>query len=125
MSDDTAQCTKIAAILMALEQGKLAKNDGKSLEAFLESYTPQDPEDEQGSDDDDSDSNERLAKSLIFTSFSTARQRVAFSADLFRHTIYFPGIPITVNVILQISFSAFAWSVNYRTNVPLVALYSY
>lgn len=52
MPSDTFQCTNIASILMAIESGKLAKNDGQSLEQFLQSYVPSVDEDSDLEDED-------------------------------------------------------------------------
>ncbi len=53
MSDSVIERTKVATVLMALEEGKLQKHDGKTLEDVLQNYKPNESGSESETDSED------------------------------------------------------------------------
>merc|ERR1711936_874647 len=64
----TVDCTRVATILMALQDGKLAENKGQSMEKFIKEYKPMDEadsDDQESSEDDDNEEDETPKKLVI------------------------------------------------------------
>ena len=81
MARDTFDCTRVATILMALQDGKLAENDGHSLDSLLKSgYKPLDNDEEEDSSDDDDEEEKKLVilHRLFFVKFKSISFRVFF-----------------------------------------------